>query len=698
MVVSLLMKTVSLADISILCPPSSRAAVNMSHTPPPSSSAERAPSISTPVAQIQPISSVLRASQDRNVPPPPIALTPQQRQEHLDYLKECRICERLEAMVKHVLHNRPEDPMMAMCNALRVGGPASSAVLGLLPGGSSGGHLTGSPSAMADRRGVNGSLRASRPGSLDRRGESQTEEPRHATPQRTSGSANHIMYQQPTSRSLLGDDAFVAPVPTGAEHPMTDGQTTSARDNADEGFAASATAAVDEASLPAPMQSATSHIIGGRPARADGAGNRAVSATSSTQSQTHAVAGGTKALGIERDESTKSDISGFSVSSMDMSEFLTEFRAAHFAVFQGSADGEFLSLSNLGDIVDRVSLPLPDLRLLRDLFNELDVHRKDRVPFEAFLARMNYKIQGRYHADIIRALFNKLLGSTTNTLPAASAAAPAATTDRYTVAQRPPSGQVGLRAEPAHSPAAVPAVTQRTSLYVTAPGAAAGMSHSTDTLADLVDDDIAMAQDCGAALALASGASAAPSGPSLRTHVAQQLPPHRGSSFSSRSQLSNASGGPPQGPAAGLPQPTNGSPSAGTITRGVCFEGVVSGLGLTVTPKQFDDVLLKLGLIASTSSMTASHSGGLSSAAGPTAPSQSVAVNMATDYSVGATAADGAVSAAHHTSLLAASASAPGGAQCALHLLDFARVVSAVTAVCSGHTAASFAAGGGVLA
>eukprot|EP00758_Cryptobia_borreli_P007836 Tbor_TRINITY_DN5334_c1_g1::TRINITY_DN5334_c1_g1_i1::g.4587::m.4587 len=182
---------------------------------------------------------------------------------------------------------------------------------------------------------------------------------------------------------------------------------------------------------------------------------------------------------LEREDSTKSEMSMFSVASVDMIEFLWEFRSAHASLFGLSSDDSgrpYISINDVADIVDRVSIPLLDVRLIVDLFNDLalkdaayyyhryknienycnsmnfsrgcdegisipgdEEHRgtdnendyndqiKDKygvsfdviqqaaqgghepgpglVSFDAFIARMNYKIQGRYPVELLRTVF-----------------------------------------------------------------------------------------------------------------------------------------------------------------------------------------------------------------------------------------------------------------------------------------------------
>lgn len=158
-----------------------------------------------------------------------------------------------------------------------------------------------------------------------------------------------------------------------------------------------AAAAPPSPAAPAAQQTATSTTTSGNAA--------AALHSASIRSNTGSV------VLTERDErgSARSDVCSslnFSVASVDMQEFLGEFRAARNEAF-GPMHAT-VNRSELADIVDRISVPLPDVRLIGELFDELR-GSAERVPFEAFLARMNFKIQGRYPLEIIRAVYFGLL-------------------------------------------------------------------------------------------------------------------------------------------------------------------------------------------------------------------------------------------------------------------------------------------------
>lgn len=396
--------------------------------------------------------------------PSPVSETPTlppSSAEHfanLRYLKEHHVCERIEAMMRHVLTTRPEDPIMAMCNALRSNALRSSQDRGLL---------------RASNNGVPG-----------------------AGP-----------FPVPMNPGALSESSVVGP-----------GAATAAP-SANSGSVKSVTS--PPIAVAVPLDSSRRGSV----------------------KETFSRGGSASSHRIERDESAKSDVSGFSINSVDMGEFLSEFRTAHFSLFNGNAQmppsptsndyglamlmnvaavpappGTYITMTELGDIVDRVSLPLPDTRLLRDLFNELDTERTGRVPFEAFIARMNYRIQGRYHHDVLRQLFYRL----------AKVSQPQQTS--------PSSGAPPTVVAPCAGDAAVPAP-------------------AAYDLDDLEPEEFALAQELGATT----------------------------SSARTKSSLGGKGG-------------VYNNAKAVSISKAVCIEGLKWGLGITVTTKQLDEFMQRLGL------------------------------------------------------------------------------------------------------
>ena len=53
------------------------------------------------------------------------------------------------------------------------------------------------------------------------------------------------------------------------------------------------------------------------------------------------------------------------------------------------------------------AFPTPD-NMLTDMFNEIDIDKEGSVEFEVFLARMNYKIQGRFSTDVLKSMFRSV--------------------------------------------------------------------------------------------------------------------------------------------------------------------------------------------------------------------------------------------------------------------------------------------------
>eukprot|EP00906_Rhabdomonas_costata_P031454 RCo044422 len=105
------------------------------------------------------------------------------------------------------------------------------------------------------------------------------------------------------------------------------------------------------------------------------------------------------------DDSVRSESSAtFSVASVDMADFLQEFRQAYafHSRDRQPSDGR-LTKADLGAIIDFVAFPTPD-SLLAEMFTEIDVDGEGSVDFEVFLARMSYTIQGRFSTDALKAV------------------------------------------------------------------------------------------------------------------------------------------------------------------------------------------------------------------------------------------------------------------------------------------------------
>ncbi len=122
---------------------------------------------------------------------------------------------------------------------------------------------------------------------------------------------------------------------------------------------------------------------------------------------------------IERDESGRSDLSMFSIQSVDMGEFLSEFRAAHHALFGGSSARPRICFQDLADIVDRIAVPLPDTNMIAALFLEMEnasPQQSGLVNFEGFLSRMAHRIQGRFSSENLAGLFLQLAATANSML------------------------------------------------------------------------------------------------------------------------------------------------------------------------------------------------------------------------------------------------------------------------------------------
>jgi len=105
---------------------------------------------------------------------------------------------------------------------------------------------------------------------------------------------------------------------------------------------------------------------------------------------------------LEKEDSVHSEASTFSVNSVDMAEFLSELRQAYAHVVRDPL--RRLTKAQLADIIDYVAIPVPD-GVLDEVFGELDPGPGGAVELDAFLARMGYRIQNRFSADLLKSYF-----------------------------------------------------------------------------------------------------------------------------------------------------------------------------------------------------------------------------------------------------------------------------------------------------
>ncbi|KAH9597512.1 hypothetical protein LSM04_000702 [Trypanosoma melophagium] len=145
---------------------------------------------------------------------------------------------------------------------------------------------------------------------------------------------------------------------------------------------------------------------------------------------------------LDRDDSTRSDLSAFSVVSVDVQDFLQEFRSVKAECV--GVDTRLVDIEVLSEILQRVNIPLPDVPLIADLFDEVkaisafryypkstpgekesmephastlamedagETESRERVYFDAFISRMAFMIQGRYPTEVLRATFYAVLES-----------------------------------------------------------------------------------------------------------------------------------------------------------------------------------------------------------------------------------------------------------------------------------------------
>jgi hypothetical protein len=450
----------------------------------------------------------------------------EQIQHDLVYLRDHRVCERLELLVKSLLRDQPEDPILFICRMLRESGKAGSLI-----------RASASGLKLADRFGQPDSLPQSL---LDHRtmvgGDGQDETAAETDSPKSdaaAGSTTGSPAPPPFGSSSL-NSAFPAGLP-----PMPAGPTSSLRDVPGLGSSAVAGgASLKPSSIPSSRVGTPSTVVSQTRKGVISVDGPVTSASAAGGVCSAApVSSGTRSAVLEREESCKSETSCFSISSVDVSEFLAEFRSAHYALF---GDHHLrITKMELADVVDRVNIPLPDVRMLVELFEELD-DGTGSVRFEAFLSRMSFRIQGRYPVDLVKAVYFSLTPNQGGPVGASSALA------RY-------------YAESGSSGRSTPLLAQQ---QLQRAGSASSISKSTTSAGHL---------------------------------AAQHLPasssrPGSSAASTAYSAFSAAASGPSP------PSPSSGHPHVFVTRRACREEGLWDGLGIRVPPAEFSRVALQLGI------------------------------------------------------------------------------------------------------
>lgn len=409
-------------------------------------------------------------------------------EDRLDYLREHRICERLELMVRGLITTRPADPVLALCASLK----EADRALGFLPPPSS---ALEDGVAATNNNGGSGSSDANRnPAMAAKTGATTTTTTRQGSGNpalllrknspTASGGANQLA--SPTNNNNNGGNnpgsasvplmrsVALSSSPSQTSLPATPlssspyGNLNAPQWTATTTANASASlvprlatannnsgSGMSGASLPplavrmgggGATTATTAQVSSGRVPSATpsslgtgrGAQQQQQAPLGSARSQSGGIGGlGGSAVGLDylsagghnhvgnadRDESARSDLSLWSVQSVDMGEFLSEFRAAHHAIFgagntsaSSSSSSLFrprITFQDLADIVDRVAVPLPDTNMLAALFCEMESTSPTagQVVFEGFLSRMAHRIQGRFTSENLAGLFVQLATS-----------------------------------------------------------------------------------------------------------------------------------------------------------------------------------------------------------------------------------------------------------------------------------------------
>lgn len=361
-------------------------------------------------------------------------------ESRLQYLREHRICERLELMVRELIAQRPDEPVLALCSFLK----EADRTLGIKTSSSSpSSSLLGNLSNNNNNSNHNnihqnsGHLQNSARGLSKQNPSHQQQTAATVIPPSSMNNNNNVA--QPLQRNTFGSQSSLRSAATSAattsqpNSPHLGNTLTSNNNNATNlPIGRNVSVASHASNLPPLAVRSTNNT-----AAADGTNNnnsvnvfqsintgrtsvtsgRVTSAAANTgragtattiNNNNPTAAGNANNNFLERDESARSDLSMFSVQSVDMGEFLSEFRAAHHALFGGTKHR--ISFQDLADIVDRVAVPLPDTSMLAALFMEMETasSHSGLVVFEGFLSRMAQRIQGRFSGENLAGLFLQL--------------------------------------------------------------------------------------------------------------------------------------------------------------------------------------------------------------------------------------------------------------------------------------------------
>jgi trimeric autotransporter adhesin len=367
-------------------------------------------------------------------------------ESRLQYLREHRICERLELMVRELIAQRPDEPVLALCAFLK----EADRTLGIKTSSSSSSNLgtNNNISNITNQQQQHLSTSARGGGgtttSTKQNLSSQQQQQSAATaatstggsgvpqPSSTTGmlqrnafgsqsslrsAATSVATSQPNSPHLgntlngsstnLPIGRNVAVATQAGNLPPLAVRTNNNNSNSNAADGTNTNNNNNNASLLQQQQAAVhtgrTSVTSGRVTSAAANTGRGGTATATSINNNN-----NPNTFLERDESARSDLSMYSIQSVDMGEFLSEFRAAHHALFGGTKHR--ISFQDLADIVDRVAVPLPDTSMLAALFMEMESasSHSGLVVFEGFLSRMAQRIQGRFSGENLAGLFLQL--------------------------------------------------------------------------------------------------------------------------------------------------------------------------------------------------------------------------------------------------------------------------------------------------
>eukprot|EP00760_Papus_ankaliazontas_P002100 PhM_4_TR10843/c0_g1_i1/m.97572 len=341
---------------------------------------------------------------------------------NLTYLREHSVCETLERITKALLLEKPDRPIDTILRVLRESECTPRGIPGVGSNNNNNNNkqpapLSTNPSSFAASNNttttstatVNNSSNNNNTLNANTVTNTSSQQPAHMNANSVNNptTINHANNSSSNNINNVNNNK-----PTSSSSSSNTQQATATTISSRGGSAKSASGLTAAAIAASSSHYAATTTPGGSNGKAGASGAAALVPTFAAMSlQQHS------GVGVARDESINSEASAFSVHSVDMGEFLAEFQQGYTALLctRPHLNGT-ITRGDIVDLLELVAIPAPDPRMLEGLFQELDVHRTGKVSWETFLARMNLRIQGRYHQDVLRVAYTAATATSITTL------------------------------------------------------------------------------------------------------------------------------------------------------------------------------------------------------------------------------------------------------------------------------------------